>query len=327
MWKRAYRARESRQWSRRVGIRAGTLLSLAYFGVAAPGWADQSGAPETVLVGLTQPAREATLGADAPLRLLDIPVKEGARVRQNDVVIQFVDRPQRARAQIARLKAESTLEVELARIRWKQAAEELERLKQFQNDSVTSIKELRDAQAEADVMRVRYEIAQCEHTQASLDYEFQKILVEKLAVRAPFDGYVDEVLHEPQETVEVGEGIVRIVQLDPLQVTLHCPLESIQRIRIGDKIVVTPGESGWDPRSGTVSFVDRVADAGSQTVEVKLIVENPDLDWISGMKVLVQLPGSDPTARSNPRPAQTSAIADTESNPAAKNRKPRAGDS
>lgn len=263
------------------------------FSRPAPAAAEPNAPPESSrktpfsVTGITAPHRQATLAALNPGRIERLPFDEGERVRAGEVVVRLDDRVQRVRTDIYRREAQSTLGVELARAQMERAEQELERLSRLSGELYASSKELDDALAEAKVRRVEYQIALFEREQATQQYQREKLILDELQIRAPYNGYVAEHLLHAGEVVDERDGIVRLVQLDPLEVWVDCPLSVSAEVREGDLVLVRPAQDNRSSRSGRVLLVNRVADAGSQTVKIKLVVDNADGRWISGLKVTV----------------------------------------
>lgn len=256
-------------------------------------------AEPTRLAALTLPARSVTLAAAQAGRIARIDAREGAFVRAGDLLVALDDRVQETRTAIGRAEAESDLEIRLAQIRMQRAIDELERFEELAQTNTASATELLNARAAAAAARVEFEQAHFKRSQAVNNLELQSRLLEQFRLRAPFDGYVCERMKEVGETVEGPEPILVLVQLDPLEVQVDCPIEFATRIAPGQQLRVLPASPGWQPRNGTVTFVNRVADPGSQTFRLKLAVANADQVWISGMKVLVDVP-ADPAAAGDP---------------------------
>ena len=258
------------------------LLPLVDAAIAA----DASG-PDAPVIGITTPYQQATLAAIQPGRIQDILIEEGCWVRAGDLVIQLDDRVQRAKTAISAAQAESTHEIELALARWEGAKKELARLKFLRGDNHASTKELDDATTVEAVARIEYEIAKFEHTQARLVHYREQQVLEEYRIMAPFDGYAHEHLKHPGETVDEREGIVTLMRLDPIKVVIDCPLTLAPALAVGDRVTVVPSDDQWHPRPGKITLVHRVADGASQTFRVKVVVDNPDGHWLSGMKVAV----------------------------------------
>lgn len=240
------------------------------------------------MIGITTPNRQATISAVEPGRLTWLAAEEGEFVAAGAMVFRLEDGVQQARARIARSEAESSLPVELAQTRWEHAQREQAWFENLFGDDSASSKELMDARANAQIAHLEYQRALHARTQAQLAQEREEQSLRLRHAFAPFDGYVARRLKEVGETVNENEGVITLVQLDPLLVTVDCPLELASRVRLGAPAVVRPVDAYWPPRTGKVIFVSRVADGASQTFRVKLQVDNADEQWMSGLKVAVE---------------------------------------
>jgi len=240
------------------------------------------------LVGVTAPLKRATLAAVMSARIARLLADEGAMVVQGEVVIKLDDTVQRAKVAISKAAAETKLGVELAQSEWNRTRAELKRLERLRSDASASTKELLDARSLEHRRHLEYELATFNQEQAVRAYEREKSLLERHYIRAPFTGHVVEQLKAEGETVDPLEGILTIVQLDPLLVTVDCPLDMVGTVSTGSTARLTPIGLPLKPRIGRVKLVSRMADAGSQTFRVKIEVDNDDEAWIAGMKVAVQ---------------------------------------
>ena len=248
------------------------------------------------ITGFTAPFRSVTIAAVQTGRITGLPAEEGELVELGSDLVQLDDAVQRRRVEMARALAESSLEIEIAQLRLDQAERELDRVEGLQQSSAASEKECIDARSEADVARVLLSQARFEHEQAQRECALQQALLDELRLRAPFTGYVADRLKEVGDTVEEREGVLTLVQLDPLLVVLDCPLGLVARVRVGQQVLVRPPGDDQQPRLGEVVFVNRVAEPASQTFKVKIRVSNADADWVAGRRVSVDFNQAPPVA-------------------------------
>jgi RND family efflux transporter MFP subunit len=239
------------------------------------------------LIGITKPAQEASLGPVSSSRIMAIPAPEGAMVEAGDLLISFDDAIQQARVDAARADSESTLDVELAEARWRKVQHDYDRLMNLQGSANASTKELNDVRIDVNVARIEYELARFNLAQSKLSYERELALLRDLHIRAPFAGYIAEQFHFAGESLDQQDVVLRIVQLDPLHVTVDCPLALAPHLVVGQQVEVSPVEEQWRPRAGRIILTHRVANAASQTFRVKIAVPNEDLAWMAGIKVAV----------------------------------------
>lgn len=273
------------RWSR---ARAAAIVVMA---IHAPVHGSDGANPDggTSLVGLTSSARIATLASVIPARIAEFACGEGELVRRGDVLLRLDGAVQEARTEMARAAAESTAEVELAILRWRHAQAEAERLDRLSGESSASSKELVDARHVEALARVELEQARFRHEQARRAWVQEQRTLEQYTILAPFDGYVSAHLKRVGEAVDQLEGILTLVELNPLEITLDCPLDIAAELADGDEVFVKPVTPLWAGRPGTVRLVNRVADGASQTVKAKVVVNNDDMAWMVGVKVSVDV--------------------------------------
>jgi multidrug efflux system membrane fusion protein len=273
------------------------IALLCRLAMCGPALADESANTSSAaagdeIIGLTAPFRSVTLASIHRGQIAALAVPEGGVVKKGELVCALDDRVQRARTEVARARAGSVLRVELAAAVKERADRELDRLVTLHGENSASSKELRDARVDAEVARLEYEVARFDHEQEIRSYEHERTLLSQYELRAPFTGYVVEHLKQVGETVNDAEGVVTLAQLDPLLVSIDCPLRLASSVRQGDRLWVRPVDSKWAARAATVTLASRVADGASQTFRVKLSVDNGDAAWVSGLKVVVELPAT-----------------------------------
>lgn len=293
------RFRHLRRWGACGVLRMLACLALAATVAERPGWAgDQTTAdpfPPALaedagsVIGFTAPLRTVTLAALQPGRIRELPAAEGERIEAGAPAIHLDDTVQRQRMKSAQALAESTIEIDLARVRKEHASRELERIEGLAASSSVSTKELGDARTSVEATELEFQQARFKHSQDAREYGLQKAMCEQMHVRAPFTGYVSAHLKREGDSVEDREGVLTLVQLDPLVVAIDCPFEYATRVASGQTVNVKPIDGAGSPRNGEVFFASRVADAASQTFKVKIKVANTDAAWMAGMRVRVDL--------------------------------------
>jgi membrane fusion protein, multidrug efflux system len=112
--------------------------------------------------------------------------------------------------------------------------------------------------------------------------------VEDLTIRAPFAGRIETLEAEPGEFVQAGATVARIVDLDPIRVTIRVPQQAVGDIATGQTAEITfvTGQS----RTGSVVFVGARADAATRTFEAEVEVPNADRAIPAGVSAEVRIP-------------------------------------
>lgn len=168
--------------------------------------------------------------------------------------------------------------VEAATVTLRKAQAEFGERKVKRNEDLFK-KELISA-SEKDEMETQTRIAQLELKQ-------QQEVLNQRVIRSPINGVVVERFLSPGDRV-ANEKIMRVAQINPLNVEVVAPVELFGAIKVG-----TVGELRMDPmvqgaHKAKVVVVDRVIDAASGTFGVRLELPNPGNKIPSGIKCKVR---------------------------------------
>jgi len=125
---------------------------------------------------------------------------------------------------------------------------------------------------------------------AKLELRESRERLARRTVRSPIDGVVAEVDIAPGEYVS-DEGIMRLAQLHPLNVEVVVPVSMFGTIDRGMEAVVRPEPPFDQDREAKVVIVDKVVDAASGTLGVRLELPNGDRALPGGLKCTVTFPG------------------------------------
>lgn len=137
---------------------------------------------------------------------------------------------------------------------------------------LTSTKELRLAQADADVDNQKAEI----HRLLEMR--------ENYTVRAPFDGYVVSKMTELGQWVAPGQAVAELVQLDPIELVVNVPQTSVQLIQnildaAHETKAASPVQVSIDSLEqlfdGELTQIVPQADLRSRAFPVKIRLANP----------------------------------------------------
>lgn len=165
-------------------------------------------------------------------------------------------------------------DVEKATVEWRKAQEEFGMRKVQRNEELFK-KQLISAN-EKDELETQTLIAGLELK------EKQEILNQRI-IRSPLNGVVVERFLVPGERVFQNE-ILKIAQIDPLNVEMVVPVEMFGKIKLGmaAKVNLSPLLSGT--YKAKVIVIDKVIDAASGTFGVRLELRNPGNKIPAGIK-------------------------------------------
>ena len=112
---------------------------------------------------------------------------------------------------------------------------------------------------------------------------------ERSIVKAPFTGVITERYKGEGEWVESGEEILRVVNIDNLEIQARVSTRHIQYLNIGDELDIRDGENIF---KGTIQALVPVGDNLSRLYEIRIHFSNPD--WMVGHAVEVAIPADKP---------------------------------
>ena len=111
-------------------------------------------------------------------------------------------------------------------------------------------------------------------------------------IRSPLSGVVVEKVLSPGEfaTSNLKDPILKLAQINPLNVEVILPVGQYGRIEPGAKAQIFPEEPIGGEHTATVKIVDRVVDAASGTFGVRLELPNRKGRIPAGVKCRVRFP-------------------------------------
>lgn len=112
-------------------------------------------------------------------------------------------------------------------------------------------------------------------------------------VKAPFSGIAADVYPSRGEFLGPGTPVARIVQLDPVKVSLAVPDRDVVGLHPDMEVTVQTAAVGV-PFAGRVSHVGRAADSRTRSFPVDVELANPDGQLLPGMIATVRLERSLP---------------------------------
>jgi RND family efflux transporter MFP subunit len=233
--------------------------------------------PVNVILGdgitaITKPSADVTLSFVQAGRIALINFREGDSVKVGDVLVQQDDAVERAR--LAQLEAESNdkTKIQASEFTLAQRRVDLERL-EARPKAVTQT-ELEHAKLNLDIAELSLRVAVFQHEQAQRKYEEAKLQIERMSLKSPIDGRIEEIEIEAGESVNALDDVVRVVRVNPLWIDVPVPLSQTTNLGYGHTAVVEFPSPKKVSVEGTVIFIAAVADAGSDTLRVRIQVPN-----------------------------------------------------
>ena len=246
---------------------------------------------------VVKPSRDSLMGFSLSTSVFEVVVTAGRQVREGDLLVRGDDSEDIAEAKFQRARADTQLPVDRARAQADLAEIEYQRQVDSFDRGASSPLEVDRARLARDTAKIDLDLALLNQVLSDLQASRAEARVEKLSLRAPFDGIVDIVHVDKGQSIREGEPVVRVVAVDPLWIDVHAP----NSIILSQEIV--PDCRAWvllqedvEERvyEARVIQVAPTADAGSGTRRVRVEMENA-IGLVPGVNCWVRF--TEPPAR------------------------------
>jgi len=211
--------------------------------------------------GQTEPRRSVVVRAETAGTVEEILVARGSRVQAGEALV--------------RLRLD-TREVQLreARAELQQREADFNAARDLAREGFQTSTALRQAEAALERARAGVRAAELER--------------ERMTIRAPYDGILNNRMVEIGDYVAVNTEIARVVDNNPLVVAIDVTQEDIIDVQPGQQAEVRLRNG--DSRTGVVRYTSSTADTGTRTFRVEVEVDNAESPWLAGLSAQVTLP-------------------------------------
>ena len=189
------------------------------------------------------------LASEADGKVVAKVLEEGSRARKGAVILRLENN------QLQAAYLEATADLDLQQFNY-------ERTEELYKQDVVPEQNMKDA---------HYQLAR-----AQGKYNDLSDRVAKLRIRAPYLGYVVQVMSGVGEWVKRGDGVIRFISTDTMLVQVNVPENHIGSMRVGDSADLYVDALGTDPIPGRISNVIPEAYAESHTFPVIVGTNNKD---------------------------------------------------
>lgn len=126
------------------------------------------------------------------------------------------------------------------------------------------------------IAATEYDRLTAQHVVDQARLESARTTLEKMTLRAPFAGHIGLRSVSVGEFVEVGQDLVTLVRLDPIEVDFSAPESALGRLREGQKISITVDAFPGQVFGGVVEAIDPVIDPTSRSAKLRAQIPNAD---------------------------------------------------
>lgn len=228
--------------------------------------------------GITESYRDATLSATVAGTLAVIQRKEGERVRAGEVILELEKELESLEVERRRLVAESKVELEAARRRAEQLAQELAATRLlYESTRSVSREELQQKDLETRLAEAELERLSIAEAREAIELRIAEAQLRQRSIRAPFDGLIAEIVPEIGEACYPQAPLVRVVDTSRCRLIVHLEAPAAADLAAGKPVQLRfDGVRPPNVVRGAVEYVSPVADPASGLLEVKVLFDNPD---------------------------------------------------
>jgi RND family efflux transporter MFP subunit len=272
----------------------GWLLVLIAFALAgaqpAAGQQGKQGAP--TFTCLIEPKLTLKLGTSVPGLISEVLVDRGAVVKQGEVLARLDSGVEAAAVALAKARAENDSAVQSAQAKLEfEIGKEKRAAALRANDNIT-ISAADEAHTGALVAGAELREAETNQQMARLELQRSEEMLKQRTIVSPIDGVVTQRTLGPGEYIFDQAHLLTVAQIDPLSVEAFVPLSESGKLHTGMPAEVYPEKPIGGKYAASVAVVDKVFDAASGTIGIRLDLPNPDYALPAGLTCQVRFGGS-----------------------------------
>jgi len=214
-----------------------------------------------------------------------VAVERGEAVKKGQVLVTLESGPERAALAVARQRAGAIGAVKSAEAKLDLAAKKEKRAEELARQNFISSNALEEARTERSLAESDLKVARENQRLAELEVHRAAEVLNLRTIRSPVTGVVVDRYLKTGEmaTANVKDPILKLAEIDPLNVEVVLPATLYGSIQHGDQAEVSP-ETPAQKFVARVKVVDRVINAASGTFGVRLELPNEKLLVPAGAK-------------------------------------------
>ena len=262
------------------------LSCAALLRAAFAGAADDASAPQAEYDCMIEARQSIAVRSPVEGVIESILVQRGEVVKKGTLVATLSSGPERAALDLARSRAGMEGEIKSAEARVELSRKKWERADELQKKNFVSANARDEAEAEYRLATEQLRAARENRQLAELDVNRAREVLAQRSLKSPVNGVVVDVMLRPGELMSSNQKdpILKIVEIDPLNVELVLPVSQYGRVKLGQFAEVRPEEPVGGRHRAQVEVVDPMMDAASGTFGVRLRLANPGNRIPAGVK-------------------------------------------
>ncbi len=204
-----------------------------------------------------------------------VAVERGEVVKKGQVLVTLESGPERAALAVAKQRAGAVGAVKSAEAKLDLATKKEKRAEELARQSFISSNALEEARTERSLAESDLKVVRENQRLAELEVQRATEVLNLRTIKSPLSGVVVDRYQRTGEmaTTNVKDPILKVAEIDPLNVEVVLPASLYGSIQQGDQAEVSP-ETPQQKFVARVKVVDRVINAASGTFGVRLELPN-----------------------------------------------------
>jgi len=256
---------------------------------------------------IIEPEHVADLGSPVIGIIERLNVDRGDLVKKGQVLAILRSDVERAATEVARSRSQANAELQAAISNRNFAQQKFQRTQDLVARNFLSKHALDEASNELRIAEQKVAQSQQQLKVWERELGMAEAQLGLRSLKSPFDRVITERYLSLGERME-EKPIFRIAQIDPLRVEVIVPAALFGTIKPGSIASVKPDLASVPVQEATVSLVDRVVDAASNTFRVRLRLPNPEHAVPAGLRCKIDF-ANKPQATASPGTAPQAAPA------------------
>ena len=230
-----------------------------------------------------EPWQVLKLAAPVQGVVVSVAVDRGDLVHKGDVLARLDSDVEQANAEIAKVRASNDTALTSAHAKLDFLSHESWRNDQLRRTNMVSLSKAEQTESDAKTTAAQLREAELNLAQARLEAQRAEAILRQRMIVSPVDGVVTERALGPGEFRNDQAHVLTVAELDRLRVEAYLPIALFGQVSVGDTATVLPEAPVGGSYTATVTVVDRVFEAASGTVGVRLELPNPGLLLPAGL--------------------------------------------
>jgi len=226
-------------------------------------------------VGTLEASEEVTLRSEVEGTVKEILFTQGTEAEKGQVLVRL--NTDKMEAEVRSLEAA----IDQLRVRLQNRKTTLERYRPLVKQKLVSL--LQFDNLESEIQEIEAEIVQMRARLSREEYRLADA-----AIRAPFHGVLGSRNFSVGHHLRVGDPVVFLVSMDPLEITFLVPERYKDKIRIGQPVVVTVESYADRSFEGAIFFLSPQIDLQTRSFQVKARLDNEERLLNPGMFARVE---------------------------------------